>query len=99
MNVAKQMSQREKNMVMIGAALVSNTINENTLMPDTIKQQIQNNTTSAKMRIGSFVGAGDGFHNAEGLAKIIPLGDDSTVLRLGQTFMFIYLLIKLPQIS
>ena len=31
---------------------------------------------------GSFIGAGDGFHNAEGLARVIPLGDGSTSLRL-----------------
>jgi hypothetical protein len=79
---AEQMSQKEKNMVMIGAALVNNTTNENTLVPGAIKQQEQNNPTSAKIRTGSFVGAGDGFHNAEGLAKIIPLADGSTILRL-----------------
>jgi flagellar basal body-associated protein FliL len=81
-SAAKQMSQKEKNMVMIGAALVNNTTNENTLVPGAIKQQEQNNQTSAKIRTGSFVGAGDGFHNAEGLAKIIPLADGSTILRL-----------------
>jgi hypothetical protein len=31
---------------------------------------------------GSFIGAGDGFHNAEGLTKVIPLGDGSTIIRL-----------------
>jgi hypothetical protein len=34
------------------------------------------------LRTGSFVGAGDGIHNAEGLAKIIPLQDGSSILRL-----------------
>ena len=81
-NAAKQMSQKEKNMVMIGAALINTTTNENTLVPGAIKQQEQNNPTSAKIRTGSFVGAGDGFHNAEGLAKIIPLAEGSTILRL-----------------
>jgi hypothetical protein len=55
---------------------------ENTLVPGAIKQQEQNNATFVKIRTGSFVGAGDGFHNAEGLAKIIPLADGSTILRL-----------------
>jgi hypothetical protein len=36
----------------------------------------------AKIKTGSFIGAGDGFHNAEGLAKVIPLRDGSTILRL-----------------
>ena len=39
-------------------------------------------STTSKIRTGSFIGAGDGFHNAEGLAKVIPLGEGSIVLRL-----------------
>lgn len=34
------------------------------------------------LRTGSFVGAGDGIHNAKGIAKIIPLQDGSSILRL-----------------
>jgi Electron transfer DM13 len=86
-NAAKQMSQRQKNMVMIGVGQINNTINENAMAPGTIKgqqQQVQSNatTTSSKIRIASFIGAGDGFHNAQGLAKVIPLGDGNSVLRL-----------------
>jgi hypothetical protein len=89
-NAAKQMSQRQKNMVMIGAGQINNTINENAMAPGTIKgqqQQVQRNattttTTSSKTRTGAFIGAGDGFHNAQGLAKVIPLGDGNSVLRL-----------------
>jgi hypothetical protein len=80
MNAAKQMSQRQKNMVMIGAGQINNTINAMT--PGTIKQQQVNATITSKIRTGSFIGAGDGFHNAEGLAKVIPLGDGITVIRL-----------------
>jgi K+/H+ antiporter YhaU regulatory subunit KhtT len=85
-NAAKQMSQREKNMVMIEAAQVNNTINENAVIHRTINQQQQqsntNTTAVSTIRTGSFIGAGDGFHNAEGLAKVIPLGDKSSILRL-----------------
>jgi sporulation-control protein spo0M len=49
------MSQKEKNMVMIGAAQVNNTLNENALMPGTIKQQQQSNVTSTKIRAGCFI--------------------------------------------
>src|SRR5918911_2707090 len=40
-NAAKQMNQRQKNMVMIGAAQINNTMNENVVMPPGIinKQQ------------------------------------------------------------
>ena len=34
------------------------------------------------MRTGSFVGVGDGIHNADGMAKVIPLQDGSNILRL-----------------
>jgi hypothetical protein len=50
-NAVKQMSQREKNMIMIGAGQVNNIINENAIIPSTIKQeqqqQQQNNATTA----------------------------------------------------
>ena len=84
-NAAKQMSQRQKNMVMIGAAQLNNTVSENVVMSaGTINKQQSNatTTTASKIITGSFIGAGDGFHNAEGLAKVIPLGDGSSILRL-----------------
>ena len=71
-NAAKQMNQREKNMVMIGAAQIHNTMNENVVTPQGIINKPQANATNAIANVstiitGSFVGAGDGFHNAEGL--------------------------------
>ena len=82
MNAAKHMNQTEKNMVMIGADQINNTINENAMTLGTIKQQQVNATITSKIRTGTFIGAGDGFHNAEGLAKVIPLGQGSSVIRL-----------------
>lgn len=87
-NAAKQMSQREKNIVMIGASQINKTINESAITTDTIKQRQQqqqqksNATTARSILTGSFIGAGDGFHNAEGLVRVIPLEDGSTILRL-----------------
>ena len=49
---------------------------------ETIKQQQVNATITSKIRTGTFIGAGDGFHNTEGLAKVIPLGQGSIVIRL-----------------
>jgi hypothetical protein len=50
---------------------------------------MSNNTTSSpsgrsilNTSEGKFVGAGDGVHNAEGVAKIITLADESKVLRV-----------------
>ncbi len=88
-NAAKQMNQRGKNMVMIGAAQINNTMNENVVMlAGVINEQQQSNITTTtaaptSTRTGSFIGAGDGFHNAEGLAKVMPLdGSGHTILRL-----------------
>ena len=72
-------------MVMIGAGQINNTINESTITLDTIKQRQQqqsNAITAPGIMIGSFIGAGDGFHNAEGLVRVIPLGEGHTILRL-----------------
>src|ERR671930_221465 len=91
MNTAKQMSQKEKNMVMIGAAQINNTINENSITTGSNNQQTNNDnsnnaTSFSKIRTGTFVSAGDGFHNAEGIAKIIRLGDGSTTILRFENF-------------
>ena len=86
-NAAKQMNQRQKNTVMIGAAQINNTMNESVVTSQGIINKPQTNAAKAianasTIRTGSFVGAGDGFHNAEGLAKVIPLKDGQSILRL-----------------
>jgi electron transfer DM13 len=87
-NAAKQMNQREKNVVMIGAAQINNTMNENVVTSQEIMDKPQTNATNAIANVstiitGHFVGAGDGFHNTEGLAKVIQLDDSGhTILRL-----------------
>ena len=65
------MSQRQKNMVMIMAAQINITVNEDTAagVGAATQKQRQSNGTSAvsTIRTGSFIGAGDEFHNAEGI--------------------------------
>jgi hypothetical protein len=39
-------------------------------------------TNNRKPLMGNFVGSGDGFHKAEGVAKVITLADGKTFLRL-----------------
>lgn len=72
---AKNMTQQEKQTIMTEAAKVNNTVIENISMT-TIKE------TANKTLAGTFVGAGDGFHNAEGVAKLIQVGDGTNILRL-----------------
>ena len=89
MQAAKQMSSQERDEIMSVAARVNNNLDEP--MDQTLLQQQpqpQNNITSTTntgqdiLRTGTFVGVGDGIHNAEGIAKIIPLQDGSNILRL-----------------
>jgi hypothetical protein len=89
MQAAKQMSSQERDEIMSEAARVNNSLDEP--MDQSLIQQQQplpQNTTSTtntgqdKLRTGSFVGVGDGIHNAEGIAKVIPLEDGSNILRL-----------------
>ena len=72
---ANNMTQKQKEMIMTVAAQDNNTVSEN-LSVATMS------TSSNKTLIGNFVGAGDGFHNAEGVAKIIQLADGTDILRL-----------------
>jgi electron transfer DM13 len=86
MQAAKQMSSQERDGIMSAAARVNNSLDEP--MDQTSIQQQPKNTTSItntrqdKLKTGSFVGVGDGIHNAEGIAKVVPLQDGSNILRL-----------------
>jgi hypothetical protein len=83
MQAAKQMSSQEIDEIMSSAAQVNNNINEP--MNETLQSQqrtLNTTTTSNAVRTGSFIGVGDGIHNAEGTAKVIPLEDGTNILRL-----------------
>ena len=72
---ANNMTQKQKEIIMTVAAKDNNTISEN-LSVATMS------ASSNETLIGNFVGAGDEFHNAEGVAKIIQLADGTDILRL-----------------
>ena len=72
---ANNMTQKQKEIIMTVAAKDNNTISEN-LSVATMS------ASSNETLIGNFLGAGDGFHNAEGVAKIIQLADGTDILRL-----------------
>jgi hypothetical protein len=83
MQAAKQMSSQEIDEIMSSAARVNNSINEpmnQTLQPQ--QRPLNTTTTSSVLRTGSFISVGDGIHNAEGTAKVIPLKDGTNILRL-----------------
>jgi len=70
---AKNMTLKEKEMVMNEFSKQNSTVNEN--MSATM-------TINTKPLMGNFVGSGDGFHKAEGVAKVITPIDGKTFLRL-----------------
>jgi Electron transfer DM13 len=71
---AKNMTQSEKKMVMNGFSKQNSTVNEN--MSETSMPK------ETKPLMGNFVDAGDGFHKAQGVVKVIKLADGKTFLRL-----------------
>ncbi len=71
---AKNMTQNEKEMIMNEFSKQNATVSEN--MNETT---VTNNTMALR---GNFVDAGDGFHKAEGITKVINLADGRTFLRL-----------------
>jgi len=64
------MIQEEKQKVMNEFSKQNSTVDEN--MSATMK--------NTKALTGNFVGSGDGFHKAEGIAKVITLADGKTFL-------------------
>ena len=78
--VAENMSNSQKNQLMIQYA---NSNNENSRKIDEVMNKTFISFESNQPLIsGAFVGVNDGIHNAEGTAKIIPLQDNTNVLRL-----------------
>lgn len=75
LDAAKNMAEKEEDMIMKMAAKQDTTINETMAM--NINQSTQN-----KALIGNFIGIDDGIHNAKGLAKILTISNGSQILRL-----------------
>ena len=73
----QQMSTEEKNAILRGAAQTNaSTVNQN------MTEAAATTLGQASLLIGNFIGVNDGIHNAEGLAKVIPIDDASVILRL-----------------
>ena len=73
--VAKNMTREKAMMIGIMAAKQNTTVDENVTFP--VIEQTPNNTLT-----GTFIGIGDGFHNVEGAAKVIPVESGAQILRL-----------------
>jgi hypothetical protein len=72
----QQMSIEEKDMIMKAAAQTNGTaVNDN-------MATIGEGGGTSSIYTGTFVAVNDGIHNAEGMARVIPLDDGSMILRL-----------------
>ena len=68
-----QMNEQEKNQIMVEFAGMNTSIDESIS---------QGSETNDSLLTGSFVGVGDGIHDAQGIAKVIPIEGGGNVLRL-----------------
>ena len=80
-NASKNMSASQKNQLMIQYAnLEGNTSN---VIDESINETVGLSKPNISPISGSFIGVNDGIHNAQGMAKIIPLQQaDTNILRL-----------------
>ena len=81
-----QMDEQEKNQIMLEFARMNTSIDESmTQINQSLSEQQTSQTgneSSNLLLTGSFVGVGDGIHDAQGIAKVIPIEGDGNVLRL-----------------
>ena len=68
-----QMNEQEKNQIMLEFAGINTSIDES---------MSQGSETNDSLLTGSFIGVGDGIHDAQGIAKVIPVESGGNVLRL-----------------
>jgi hypothetical protein len=69
----RQMNEQEKDQIMLEFAGMNTSIDES---------MSQGSETNDSLLTGSFVGVGDGIHDAQGVAKVIPVDGGGDVLRL-----------------
>jgi Electron transfer DM13 len=81
-----QMNDQEKNQIMLEFAKMNTTIDESmSQINEPLSQQQTSQTrneTSELLLTGSFIGVGDGIHDAQGIAKVIPREGGGDILRL-----------------
>ena len=81
-----QMDDQEKNQIMLEFAKMNTSIDESmSQINQSLSQQQTSQTgneTSDLLLTGSFIGVGDGIHDAQGVAKVIPIEGRGDILRL-----------------
>jgi hypothetical protein len=78
---AENMSNSQKNQLMIQYANLNND-SSSSKIDEVMNKTVISFESNQPLISGTFIGVNDGIHNAEGTARIIPLQDDTNVLRL-----------------
>jgi hypothetical protein len=78
---AENMSNSQKNQLMIQYANLNND-SSSSKIDEVMNKTVISFESNQSLISGTFLGVNDGIHNAEGTARIIPLQDDTNVLRL-----------------
>jgi hypothetical protein len=81
-NVAKNMTVEEKDMIMRTAAAQQNTTINETMTTNSMNNSQNTTEQNKNLLVGNFMGVNDGIHNVEGKAKILTLTDGSQIIRL-----------------
>jgi hypothetical protein len=84
-----KMNEQEKNKIMLEFAKINASIDESRpqtnhslLLSSQQQTTLTGNESSDLLLTGSFIGVGDGIHDAMGIARVIPVGGGENVLRL-----------------
>ncbi len=84
-----KMNEQEKNQIMFEFAKINASIddsmpqtNRSISLPSQQQTSLTGNESSDLLLTGSFIGVGDGIHDAMGIARVIPVGGGENVLRL-----------------
>lgn len=75
--IATNMTNEQKSQMLVQFAELGNNSTLDEYMNLTL-----NSESNPSLRTATFVGVNDGIHNAEGLAKIIPISNNDNILRL-----------------
>ncbi len=81
-NQGKMMEETMMEETMMEETMMEETMMEETMMEETMMEETMMEEPKPVSYTGTFVGIGDGIHDAQGFALTIPLENGKTVLRL-----------------
>jgi len=80
--IEPKMEEKDAMMIKDDSTMMKDKMMEETMMEETMMEETMMEETVSISYAGTFIGVGDGIHDAQGDAYTIPLEDGSNVLRL-----------------